>query len=697
MEVADEAEPALFGYIRRSEIGASLPIQSPFGVRPVLYADHTASGRALSFIEDYVRETVLPSYGNTHTSTSKTGRQSSDFVAEARALVRHHTRCTKHDRLLFLGSGATAGALQLVSMLGLTPASAAALEAARALPEADRPVVFVGPYEHHSNLLPWRESVADVVVIREAPAAGGGGPDLEHLQAEMARHSHRPLRVGAFSAASNVTGALADVDAVTALCHQHNTLAVWDYASAASHGLPDMNPPARHGRAAASIAKDAAFFSMHKLAGGPQAPGVLVFKADAILGPKSQRRTRTIAPGGGTVFYVSESEHVYVHEDEERLQGGTPPVVGAIRAGLVLQLHAAVGAAAIAAADAAIVANLTARLSRVPGLILLGGTLPARVPTFALAVAAPAAKGGGRLLLHHNFAVALLNDLFGVQVSGNRPNDLAAQRQGGPRPRPTTFGGEGGGLGEGEAMLGSTWGTEPQPRSPALPVFYSSSPAPQARGGCMCAGPYSQRLLGIDAQTSSQLLAELRKKEDNELLRPGYFRVSLPYYASADELAFLGEALAFVAEHGFKLLSQYCPDPATAEWRHVHQRRPPRQWLGSIDYSSGEMRVRPTAGAPPLPPAQGLRGAREAALAEARAHVQVAESQLRRNGGTSGAAAILSPEAEALRWFLLPAEAAATLRGVPPAVRSPFWPPDAPQDAEEQAHACGGAAGGAGI
>jgi selenocysteine lyase/cysteine desulfurase len=270
------SEPALFEYIRRSEIGASLPIQSPFGVRPVLYADHTASGRALSFVEDFVRDAVLPCYGNTHTSTSKTGRQSSDFVAEARALARHHTRCTKHDRLLFLGSGATACSNQLVSVLGLAPASGAVREAARALPEADRPVVFVGPHEHHSNLLPWRDSIADVVLIREAP--DGCGPDLTHLQAELARHAHRPLRVGAFSAASNVTGALADVDAVTCLCHQHNALAVWDYASAAPHALPDMNPQASHGRAAASVAKDAAFFSMHKLAGGPQAPGVLVFK-----------------------------------------------------------------------------------------------------------------------------------------------------------------------------------------------------------------------------------------------------------------------------------------------------------------------------------------------------------------------------------------------------------------------------------
>ena len=75
-----DAEPPLFAYIREHEVGAALPVHSPFGVRPVYYADHTASGRALGFIEEYVRESVLPFYGNTHTSTSKTGRQSSEFV-----------------------------------------------------------------------------------------------------------------------------------------------------------------------------------------------------------------------------------------------------------------------------------------------------------------------------------------------------------------------------------------------------------------------------------------------------------------------------------------------------------------------------------------------------------------------------------------------------------------------------------------
>ena len=83
-ETSTAEEHPLFDYIRRNELGADLRLETPFGGRAVLYADYTASGRALSFIEDYVRNDVLPTYGNTHTSTTKTGRQSSDLKVRMR-------------------------------------------------------------------------------------------------------------------------------------------------------------------------------------------------------------------------------------------------------------------------------------------------------------------------------------------------------------------------------------------------------------------------------------------------------------------------------------------------------------------------------------------------------------------------------------------------------------------------------------
>lgn len=183
-------------------------------------------------------------------------------------MLKNYLRCNKNDRVLFCGSGATAGANRLVAMLGISAPTPAARRAACTLPPNERPVVFVGPYEHHSNLLPWRDSTAEVIQIREDP---NGGPDLRQLEAELVLAAGRPLRVGAFGAASNVTGILTDVDAVTVLLHSHGALAVWDYASAAPYGkMLDMNPPDPDPQRAALMMKDAIFFSPHKFAGGPQ-------------------------------------------------------------------------------------------------------------------------------------------------------------------------------------------------------------------------------------------------------------------------------------------------------------------------------------------------------------------------------------------------------------------------------------------
>jgi selenocysteine lyase/cysteine desulfurase len=273
--MATPPEPELFKYIREHELGADLTSQTPFGSRPLIYADYTASGRSLAFIEDYVRDGLLPTYGNTHTSTTKTGRQSSDFVAEARTIVKNYLRCNDKgknaDRLLFAGSGATAGANRVVAMLGLTAPTVEAREAAALKPEHERPLVLVGPHEHHSNLLPWRDSIAEVRAIPEDPATGG--TDLAALEAALkaATAARRPLVVGAFSAASNVTGILAAVDAITLLLHTHGALAIWDYASAAPYGVSfAMNPPHEDAETRALLAKDAMFFSPHKFAGGKQ-------------------------------------------------------------------------------------------------------------------------------------------------------------------------------------------------------------------------------------------------------------------------------------------------------------------------------------------------------------------------------------------------------------------------------------------
>ncbi|HMQ25475.1 MAG TPA: aminotransferase class V-fold PLP-dependent enzyme [Acidimicrobiales bacterium] len=423
----------LIAYIRDSVIGLDEVVDGPFGPRPVIYADYTASGRSLSFIEDHLRSVVLPLYANTHTESSGTGLQTTRFREEARDIIRRCVGATDEHAVLFCGSGSTYAIDRLIGVLGLR--LACQLEdryhLSRHIPADERPVVFVGPFEHHSNELPWRESIADVVTIGED---ADGHVDLAHLEAELVRHADRPLKIGSFSAASNVTGIMTDTVAVSSLLHHHGALSFWDYAAAAPYVDIAMGAPAD-----GPAYLDAIFVSPHKLIGGPGTPGLLVARKELFT-----NRVPDV-PGGGTVRFVNPSEHDYLDDVEHREEGGTPAIVDSIRAGLVFQLKEAVGIDEIRAREERFVQLAIESWAANERIEVLGNHKAERLSIVSFVVRHDDPADGPVTYLHHNFVVAVLNDLFGIQ----------------------------------------------------------------ARGGCSCAGPYGHRLLGIDLDRSHEFEREI--------------------------------------------------------------------------------------------------------------------------------------------------------------------------------------------
>jgi selenocysteine lyase/cysteine desulfurase len=400
--VVDGDAERLIRTIRDSVIGDDIVLDGPFGGRRMVYADYTASGRALTFIESFIRNEVLPLYANTHTEASATGLQTTHLREDARRLIHQAVGGSEDDVVIFCGTGVTGAIDKLAHVLGLRVPAALddRFGFSAAIPADERPVVFVGPYEHHSNELPWRDSIADVVTILED---ADGRIDLAHLEEELQRYADRPLRIGSFSAASNVTGVVTDVEQVAILLHRHGALSWWDYAAAGPYLPIDMNPlpdlPDGH-----LAYKDAVFLSPHKFAGGPGTPGVLVAKRSLF-----ENRVPAV-PGGGTIRFVSPTRHSYDPHPEVREEGGTPAIVESIRAGLVFALKEAVGPEEIRRREESFVRRALVSWGSNPNIEILGNPELERLAIISFGLRHP------RGLLHSNFVVAALSDLFGIQA-----------------------------------------------------------------------------------------------------------------------------------------------------------------------------------------------------------------------------------------------------------------------------------------
>lgn len=423
----------LIATIRDSVIGKDEVVDGPFGPHKVTYADYTASGRSLSFLEDYIRDAVMPLYANTHTESSGTGLQTTRFREEAREIIRSCVGATDEHAVLFCGSGMTGAIDRLINAIGIR--IPCVLEdryhLTEHIPAAERPVVFVGPYEHHSNELPWRESIADVVTI---PEDHDGRIDLARLEKELEAHADREIKIGSFSAASNVTGIISDVRAISVLLHRYGALSFWDFAAAAPY-VDIAMAPAAIGPDAHLAYKDAIFLSPHKFIGGPGTPGVLVARKELFA------NRVPVIPGGGTVAYVNPVDHRYLDSIEHREEGGTPAIIESIRAGLVFQLKQVVGTETIKQREESFIARAIESWGVNPRIEILGNPAADRLSIVSFVI-----RYDDRYL-HHNFVVAVLNDLFGIQ----------------------------------------------------------------SRGGCSCAGPYGHRLLGIDLDKSHEFEREIAR------------------------------------------------------------------------------------------------------------------------------------------------------------------------------------------
>ncbi len=403
------------GYLRQQIVGVDSTFETPFGERLMSYCDYTASGRCLRFVESYLQG-LQRVYANTHTEDDITGRSMSQLLHEAEESIKKSVNAGPNGRIIACGTGATGAIDKLQQLVGVALPPATRKNICDMLADSDldvscedvddlfdksQPVVFIGPYEHHSNEISWRESLATTIEVR---MDASGNIDLAHLKELLKDPAYQNrTRIGSFSAASNVTGMRSDVRSIASLLHAHDAIACFDFAACAPYVEIDMNPEPV-GNEDTSI--DAIFVSPHKFLGGPGSSGVLVFNERIY-----HRELPPTVSAGGTVDYVGMSGQDFIGRIEEREKAGTPGVLQTLKAGLVFQIKDRVGVNFINKREHELTTRAFDRWNEEEGIEILGNPDPAqRVGIMSFNI--KSTVGG---YLHHKFVTALLNDLFGIQ------------------------------------------------------------------------------------------------------------------------------------------------------------------------------------------------------------------------------------------------------------------------------------------
>ncbi|CAI9098538.1 OLC1v1035203C1 [Oldenlandia corymbosa var. corymbosa] len=456
---------------------------------------------------------------NTHTNDSYVGSRMSKMADGASRYVKRCLGGKEEDAIIFCGSGSTAAIKRLQEVMGISVPSIIREKVLKCLTKRERWVVFVGPYEHHSNILSWRRSLAEVI---EIGLDKDGLIDMEalRLQLEFYKKKRRPM-LGSFSACSNVTGIYSDTRDIARLLHQYEAFACFDFAASGPYVEIDM-------RSGAVDGYDAIFLSPHKFLGGPGSPGILLMN-------KALYHLSSSAPstcGGGTVDFVNdfnEKDTLYTKDVEEREQAGTPAIIQKIRAALAFWTKEYIGHNTIERLEHAFITQALERLLPNPNIKILGNVTAKRQAILSFLIYANSP---------HSPAVESNTPDINSDHAKGKTGLYLWRETGNQRNKPL----HGGFISK---LLSDLFGI-------------------QARGGCACAAPYGHALLGIGKSQSLSLRSGIQMGYNG--LKPGWTRVSFPYYMSKGEFEFVLSAIEFVAKYGQRFLPLYNFNWKTGAW-----------------------------------------------------------------------------------------------------------------------------------
>ncbi|MFA7359713.1 MAG: aminotransferase class V-fold PLP-dependent enzyme [Candidatus Kapaibacterium sp.] len=381
-----------FEKYRQNTTGNNQEYESPYGKQRLIYADWVASGRLYKPIEDIISEKIGPYVANTHTETSETGALMTRAYKLAQKKIKQHCNAGENDLIITAGFGMTTVINKFQRILGLKNFIKQLDK--HVIPKEERPVVFLTHMEHHSNQTSWYETIADVVVIEPGKDLHC---DLDNLEKELLKYKNRKIKIGSFSACSNVTGIQPPYHEMAKLMHKHGGYCFVDFAASAPYVEINMHPEDSETRL------DAIFFSPHKFLGGPGTSGVLIFNKELYQNYCPDQ------PGGGTVEWTNPwGEYMYINDIETREDGGTPGFLQAIRIALCIELKNEMGIDNLLKREEQLLKIAFKELREIPNLHILADNIEHRLGIVSFYMDN----------IHYNLIVRLLSDRYGVQVRG---------------------------------------------------------------------------------------------------------------------------------------------------------------------------------------------------------------------------------------------------------------------------------------
>ncbi|WP_419771059.1 MAG: aminotransferase class V-fold PLP-dependent enzyme [Candidatus Marinarcus sp.] len=320
------------------------------GIHKTQYFDYTASGLGFRPIENRIYD-ILKTYANTHSKEASMAFLTNSYYEQAIQSLYNSLEVSDEFAILPTGCGATAAIKKFQELLGLYIPPATLQRLQLTVNKSDLPLVIVGPYEHHSNEVSYREALCEVMRIQ---LNAEGLMDLVQLETILKANQHRDI-IATFCIASNVTGIITCYKEISNLLRKYKAIVCFDAAASSS----SMNIDCQY--------YDAMILSPHKLLGGPGSCGLLVIKkslVDTSLAPSFS--------GGGTVQYVSKTSQIYHEDIQSRETAGTPGILQLIKAALAYALRNEIGFEFIEQRKQELLSGFLTQLKKIPSIKIYG-------------------------------------------------------------------------------------------------------------------------------------------------------------------------------------------------------------------------------------------------------------------------------------------------------------------------------------